>query len=105
MAPLKPINAPGVLARAQIDLISLEVDAKAGGTYKFIGQFIDLFSKYQKLFRLKLKYKSAEIVSKKLNMYVFKIFGLLHILQPDNGKSLSITLLMEWFCNDQEGPS
>ena len=63
VAPLKTIIAAWFLARAQIDLISTDDDAKADRPYKFIGNFIDLYSKYEVLFWL--KDKSAEIVGKK----------------------------------------
>ena len=86
VATVKPIISPGFMRRGQIDLIDVTVDPD--GDFKYIGHYIDHFTKFNFLWPQHRK-KSVE-VARCLIKNVFSVVGLPLILQHDNGKE---------FCN------
>ena len=66
----------------QIDLIDMQ--SRPDGDYKYIGHFVDHFTKYHVLFAMKSK--SANIVASNLVHKVFSYFGVPKIPHSDNGR-------------------
>ena len=65
----------------------------ADGPFKWIGHFIDHFSKYHVLFPLRTK-EASEVAENLIN-HVFRYFGLPYILQSDNGKEFTAKVIEE----------
>ena len=75
----------------QIDLIDMRNDPD--GEYKWIGHFMDHFSKFHVFFPL--HDKSAPGIAKMLRERVFSVFGLPYIVQSDNGREFVNKILEE----------
>ena len=81
VAPVKPILSPGFMRRGQVDLIDMTHDCD--GDFKWIGHYIDHFTKFNFLWPQKRK-RSTEVANC-LIQHVFSVVGLPVILQHDNG--------------------
>ncbi|PIK39696.1 putative SCAN domain-containing protein 3-like [Apostichopus japonicus] len=95
--PLRPIIATGFLNRVQVDLIDMRHDPD--GDFKWIGHFMDHFSKYHVIFPL--KQKTAQEVADKLQERVLSYLGVPKIFHSDNGREFVNELLHALF--DQWG--
>ena len=86
VAPVKPILSPGFMRRGQIDHVDMSRDPDS--ELKWIGHYIDHFTKFNFLWPQKTK-KASE-VARNLILNVFSVVGVPLILQHDNGRE---------FCN------
>jgi transposase InsO family protein len=91
--PLRPILASGFLNRVQVDLIDMRHDPD--GDYKWIGHFMDHFSKFHVLFPLTRK--TAQEVAEKLQERVLSYLGVPRIFHSDNGREFVNELLHALF--------
>ena len=91
--PLKPILAEDFMDRIQVDLIDMQ--ETPDGEYKFIGHFMDHFSKFHVLFPLKSK--TAVEVAKMLEERVLAYLGTPSIFHSDNGREFVDVLIRQLF--------
>ena len=89
--PLKPILVDDYLKRVQVDLVDMQ--HAPDGDYKYIGHFIDHFTKYNVLFPLKTKEKGEVAVL--LEERVLGYMGAPRIFHSDNGREFVNELLQK----------
>ena len=89
--PLRPIVMEDFLKRIQVDLVDMR--HAPDGEYKYIGHFIDHFTKFNVLFPLKTKAKDEVAVM--LEERVLAYVGPPRIFHSDNGREFVNELLQE----------
>ena len=87
--PLGPMIANGFLNRVQVELI--DMGHNPDGDFKWIGHFMDHFSKYQVIFPL--KNKTAQEVAEKIQECVLSYLGVPKIFHSENGREFVNELL------------
>ena len=90
---IKPILSPGFMRRGQVDLIDMSHDCH--GKFKWIGHYIDHFTKFNFLWSQQRK-KASEVVNC-LITHVFSVVGLPVTLQHDNGSEFC-NKVKYWIC-------
>ena len=91
IAPLKPIVSKHFMHRGQLDLVDKRADPD--GQYKWIGHYIDRYTKFNLL--CPQEQKSAHEVAENLKKHVFSVIGLPTILQHDHGREFCNNVIRE----------